>query len=174
MLAWSTAFTAETAQPVFKAQVAAGLVIVAPADWKPQLIKAGAALVLRSPLENGAADEFSLAARERARAAVSVVAQRLAAGTDRSVFVQRCIADLERLGTGLVIEERSLLRLGGSDFERLRYRFEIGPYRFVQIQHIAVVEGEGLCVVCGCGAEYFARWSRDFAALGAELRPVER
>jgi hypothetical protein len=158
----------------YRSHHAGPVLITVPADWiiQPQ---PGAVLALRSPVQAGAGtDETALAARERARAAVAVVVTSVVAGTTLDAFADQCRADLKRFATGLELQADATTERGGLTWRRLRYRFVIGPYSFVQDQYLAVVDGSGVCVAVGCGAEAAERWSTAFAAVGAGLRRTER
>jgi hypothetical protein len=100
---------------------------------------------------------------------VSVVAGPEAAGSTLTGFAARCRADLERVGTNVRIEEAVAVD-GPLPMHRLRYRIDLGPYTFVQVLHAALVDGTGVCVTAGCGAEAWPRWQADIAAVGAGLR----
>lgn len=178
MLRWCLVFTAgllwsaDSAPASFRAHVVAeaGIILSVPADWREQPYQSGTALVLRSPVQSGPADERSVATRERARAAVSVVTTRLDAGVTLAVFARSCRADLERVGTHVQIDEDVAVERTDLPLHRLRYRIDLGPYTFVQVLHVMVLGTTGVCVTAGCGAEAWPRWQADCTAVGAGLR----
>ena len=158
---------AEPASSSFRAHLVAGVIVSAPAAWMVQTPTPGSLLLLRSAADPTIADS---AARERARASVTVINERLITGTDLNGFVQTARSDLARFGTNLVIDEAGSMLMSDHEWRRIRYRFDIGPYTFVQVAHLTVIDGMGVIVTCSSGAETSDRWRVAFAGIGAGLR----
>ncbi len=105
-----------------------------PAGWK-SIVDPGAVLAIEAPDR-----------RLRLTAAI----QPLTDGEGPAAFAQRCLADVQRLLPGVVLEDWTFAEpRAGRTWSRLRYRFHLGEAEYRQVQWITVSGTTGVCITLG-------------------------
>jgi len=105
-----------------------------PTGWRP-ITDPGTVLAVESPDRRG-------------RLAVSV--QPLREGEGPAAFAQRCLADVQRLLPGVVLEDWTFAELrGGRTWSRLCYHFRLGEAEYRQVQWITASATQGICISLG-------------------------
>ena len=71
-------------------------------------------------------------------------------GEGPAAFAQRCLADVQRLLPGVVLEDWMFAETrAGRSWSRLRYRFHLGEADYRQVQWITISGTTGICISLG-------------------------
>jgi hypothetical protein len=140
------------------------LTVVAPADWTALGKSAGAALILRSPVAEGASPSES-----EGQASIAVTTEALEKELTVEQYSEQCKEALRRMFADFTIVDEELLSLHGRPWYQVHYRFRTGQLVWEQKLLLSINKKIGWCVTYSCSAASWERWQDLFQNISAQL-----